>query len=135
MALILPLGLAVSGPASSAAAATPAAGTPVPGAAPGDEEWEPQEPLAEVGTLSPRQRELAALDFPGAGAPAPAGEFTLTAGSDLSGRIADLTAALPRQGVQNLLAQANRTLGDGGACADPFGGGDPTSPTDPTPKP
>ncbi|GAB2931109.1 hypothetical protein [Streptomyces mayteni] len=134
MALILPLGLAVSGPASSAAE-PPAADTPTPGDAPGDGRWEPQEPLAEVGTLSPRQRELAALDFPGAGAPAPAGEFTLTAGSDLSGRIADLTAALPRQGVQNLLAQANRPLGEDGACADPFGSGDPTSPTDPTPKP
>ncbi|MDT0345262.1 hypothetical protein [Streptomyces litchfieldiae] len=106
---------------------SPAHGAPSPGPPPGSGS---QEPLAERGT-----RDAAPLAFPGPGRPAPVGEFALRAGSDLSGRIADLDAALPKQGVQNLLAQANRTLGTGSACADPFGAGDPVSGTDPTLKP
>lgn len=59
------------------------------------------------------------------GAPADAADFDLQAGSDLSGRVTDLDDALPKQGVQNLLAQANRTLTTGSACTvDPFGEGD-----------
>jgi hypothetical protein len=84
----------------------------------------PQEPVAERGTLTERERRLAALAFPGAGEPASAAEYALTAGSDLSGRVADLAASLPAQGVEDLLAQGNRDLETGGACPDPFGAGD-----------
>src|SRR4051812_44592834 len=48
-----------------------------------------------------------------AGAVAPAAvsaaDFRLKPGTDLGGRVDDLLAALPTQGVQNLMAQANRT--------------------------
>ena len=51
--------------------------------------------------------------------------FDLTTGTDLGGRVSDLSAALPSQGVQNLLDQANRTFTTGSACTtDPFGSGD-----------
>ncbi|WP_225850487.1 hypothetical protein [Streptomyces sp. HPF1205] len=54
-----------------------------------------------------------------------ASDFRLKAGTDLSGRVNDLLAALPTQGVQNLMDQANRTATSGSACAtDPFGTGD-----------
>ncbi|ONK14465.1 hypothetical protein [Streptomyces sp. MP131-18] len=119
-------------PPAAPAPALPAAPAPDPGPPPASG---PQEPLAERGTRTERQRALDALAYPGAGAPAPAGEFGLAAGSALGGRIADLDAALPKQGVQNLLSQANRTLRTGAACPDPFGVGDPVSGTDPTPKP
>lgn len=54
-----------------------------------------------------------------------ASDFRLTPGTDLSGRVSDLLAALPTQGVQNLMDQANRTATSGSACTtDPFGTGD-----------
>ncbi|MFI7272959.1 hypothetical protein [Streptomyces sp. NPDC049879] len=130
--------------ATAGAADTGPPGAGPPGAAPsGAEDGDPgpptgsgpQEPLAERGTLSPGQRAAAAQAFPGPGAPAPAGDYALAAGSDLSGRVAALDAALPKQGVQDLLAQANRTLETGGSCPDPFGRGDPVSGTNPALKP
>lgn len=54
-----------------------------------------------------------------------ASDFRLRAGTDLAGRISDLLASLPTQGVQNLMDQANRTATTGSACTtDPFGTGD-----------
>ncbi|MBT2482610.1 hypothetical protein [Streptomyces sp. ISL-94] len=56
---------------------------------------------------------------------ATASSFNLKSGPDLSGHVADLKAALPVQGVQNLLEQANRTAKTGASCTtDPFGTGD-----------
>ncbi|MEO3751279.1 hypothetical protein [Streptomyces sp. B6B3] len=100
------------------------------------EPWDsgPQEPRAEHETLSEWEQELAALAYPGAGEPAPASDYALTAGSDLSGRIADLAASLPDQEVVDLLGQANRELRTGSSCPDPFGEGDgglpPVTPSD-----
>ncbi|MGW2492428.1 hypothetical protein ACWCV9_35200 [Streptomyces sp. NPDC001606] len=52
------------------------------------------------------------------------GGFALTA-TDLSDPVAELTTALPTQGVQNLLSQADKSVSSGTACAtDPFGAGD-----------
>ncbi len=59
------------------------------------------------------------------GDPATASAFDLTSGPDLSGHVADLKAALPTQGVQDLLDQGNRTAKTGASCTtDPFGTGD-----------
>ncbi|MEU6755638.1 hypothetical protein [Streptomyces sp. NPDC046685] len=59
------------------------------------------------------------------GDPATASAFDLTSGPDLSGHVAALKAALPTQGVQNLLDQGNRVAKTGASCAtDPFGTGD-----------
>lgn len=59
------------------------------------------------------------------GDPATASAFNLKSGPDLSGHVADLKDALPVQGVQNLLDQANRVARTGTSCTtDPFGTGD-----------
>ncbi|MFG2873595.1 hypothetical protein ACGFYU_00940 [Streptomyces sp. NPDC048337] len=59
------------------------------------------------------------------GDPATASAFDLKSGPDLSGPVADLKAALPTQGVQDLLDQGNRIAKTGASCtADPFGTGD-----------
>jgi hypothetical protein len=91
----------------------------------------PQEPMAERGTLAEGQ---AVQAYPGAGEPAPAEEYGLTAGSDLSGMIDELAASLPAQDVEDLLDQGNRVLSTGETCPDPFGVGDgglpPLAPSD-----
>ncbi|MEU6575598.1 hypothetical protein [Streptomyces sp. NPDC046805] len=62
-------------------------------------------------------------------------DFQMIQGSDLSGRIADLDAALYKQGVQDLMTQANRTATTGIDCTtDPFGSGDRGTPLAPTTK-
>ncbi|NXY95033.1 hypothetical protein HYE82_11615 [Streptomyces sp. BR123] len=59
------------------------------------------------------------------GDPATASSFNLKPGPDLHGHVADLKAALPTQGVQDLLDQGNRVAKTGASCtADPFGTGD-----------
>ncbi|MFE1409664.1 hypothetical protein ACFW6F_02400 [Streptomyces sp. NPDC058746] len=59
------------------------------------------------------------------GDPATASSFDLTSGPDLSAQVADLKAALPTQGVQDLLDQGNRVAKTGASCTtDPFGTGD-----------
>ncbi|MFC9294112.1 hypothetical protein ACFTWH_04180 [Streptomyces sp. NPDC057011] len=59
------------------------------------------------------------------GDPATASAFDLKSGPDLSGAVADLKAALPTQGVQDLLDQGNRIAKTGASCTtDPFGTGD-----------
>ncbi|WP_329390113.1 hypothetical protein OG625_38240 [Streptomyces sp. NBC_01351] len=59
------------------------------------------------------------------GDPATASSFNLKSGPDLSGQVADLKAALPVQGVQDLLDQGNRVAKTGASCTtDPFGTGD-----------
>ncbi|MFD9410944.1 hypothetical protein ACFWBN_28520 [Streptomyces sp. NPDC059989] len=59
------------------------------------------------------------------GDPATASSFNLKSGPDLSGHVADLKAALPTQGVQDLLDQGNRVAKTGASCTtDPFGTGD-----------
>ncbi|MFI9063790.1 hypothetical protein ACIGQE_18165 [Streptomyces sp. NPDC053429] len=59
------------------------------------------------------------------GDPATASSFNLKSGPDLSGQVADLKAALPTQGVQDLLDQGNRVARTGASCTtDPFGAGD-----------
>lgn len=59
------------------------------------------------------------------GDPATASSFNLKPGPDLSGQVADLKAALPTQGVQDLLDQGNRVAKTGASCTtDPFGSGD-----------
>ncbi|MGG8407857.1 hypothetical protein ACM614_15145 [Streptomyces sp. 12297] len=59
------------------------------------------------------------------GDPATASAFDLKSGPDLSAQVAGLKAALPTQGVQELLDQGNRTAKTGASCtADPFGTGD-----------
>ncbi|MEU8840419.1 hypothetical protein AB0D97_14995 [Streptomyces roseus] len=59
------------------------------------------------------------------GDPATASSFNLKSGPDLSRPVADLKAALPTQGVQDLLDQGNRVAKTGASCTtDPFGAGD-----------
>lgn len=59
------------------------------------------------------------------GDPATASSFNLKSGPDLSGPVGDLKAALPTQGVQELLDQGNRIAKTDASCAaDPFGTGD-----------
>ncbi|WP_190158103.1 hypothetical protein [Streptomyces litmocidini] len=59
------------------------------------------------------------------GDPAAASSFNLKSGPDLSSAVAGLKAALPTQGIQDLLDQGNRTAKTGASCtADPFGTGD-----------
>lgn len=59
------------------------------------------------------------------GDPATAASFNLKSGPSLSSQVADLKAALPTQGVQDLLDQGNRFAKTGTSCAaDPFGTGD-----------
>ncbi|MDX3528945.1 hypothetical protein P1P75_21530 [Streptomyces sp. ID05-39B] len=78
-----------------------------------------QEPIAPRGSTTFSLNALAA--YPGAGAPATASDFTLDAGSDLSGRVAALDSALYKQGVANLLADANHPVKSGSNCPDTFG--------------
>lgn len=72
----------------------------------------------------------------GAGSAARTGDFVLRNGAEgLGKKVAGLDAALPKQGVQKILAHANRELGTGGGCtADPFGTGDHGKPLAPTRK-
>ncbi|MFC8589726.1 hypothetical protein ACFUGD_34990 [Streptomyces sp. NPDC057217] len=59
------------------------------------------------------------------GDPATASSFNLKPGPDLSGTVTALKAALPTQGVQELLDQGNRIAKTGTSCTtDPFGTGD-----------
>ncbi|MGT2531721.1 hypothetical protein ACU4GG_35200 [Streptomyces nojiriensis] len=59
------------------------------------------------------------------GDPATASSFNLKSGPDLSAQVADLKAAFPTQGVQDLLDQGNRVAKTGASCTtDPFGTGD-----------
>ncbi|MFF6873256.1 hypothetical protein [Streptomyces sp. NPDC012450] len=59
------------------------------------------------------------------GDPATASSFNLEPGPDLSGTVTALKAALPTQGVQELLDQGNRIAKTGASCTtDPFGTGD-----------
>ncbi|MFC8292244.1 hypothetical protein ACFUJ0_11185 [Streptomyces sp. NPDC057242] len=59
------------------------------------------------------------------GDPAVASSFDLKPGPDLRGVVTSLKAALPTQGVQELLDQGNRVAKTGASCAtDPFGTGD-----------
>ncbi|MFJ4825802.1 hypothetical protein ACIP5L_21275 [Streptomyces bacillaris] len=50
--------------------------------------------------------------------PGRAGDFRLAAGSDLSGPVGRLDAALPKQGLTALMEQANRTSGWEAACGN-----------------
>ncbi|MBT3077054.1 MULTISPECIES: hypothetical protein [Streptomyces] len=50
--------------------------------------------------------------------PGRAGDFRLAAGSDLSGLVGRLDAALPKQGLTALMEQANRTAGWEAACGN-----------------
>ncbi|MFD4258532.1 hypothetical protein ACFWR9_13080 [Streptomyces sp. NPDC058534] len=69
-----------------------------------------------VGPDSPPAATAPALADPVPGRP---GDFRLAAGSDLTGRVDKLDAALPKQGLTELLEQANRTSGQGaGDCGD-----------------
>ncbi|MFI9122310.1 hypothetical protein ACIGW0_23410 [Streptomyces bikiniensis] len=59
------------------------------------------------------------------GDPAAASSFDLKPGPDLSGTVAALKAALPTEGVQDLLDDGNRIARTGASCTtDPFGTGD-----------
>ncbi|MEV1094997.1 hypothetical protein AB0I87_05870 [Streptomyces sp. NPDC049952] len=59
---------------------------------------------------------LAPADVLPAPVPGRAGDFKLTAGSSLTGLVNDLDAALPKQGLTELMEQANRPAGWEGAC-------------------
>lgn len=59
--------------------------------------------------------------------PGRAGDFKLEAGSSLTGLVNDLDAALPKQGLTELMEQANRPAGWEGAC----GSRASTAPTSP----
>ncbi|MET7290384.1 hypothetical protein [Streptomyces sp. NPDC005573] len=90
-----------------------------------------QEPKATQGTLSTARMKALVTTAPAPGSSADPSAFNLAAGSDLSGRVSDLDAALPKQGVQNLLSQANRTLSTDTQCPDTFGTGDNGTPLAP----
>ncbi|AGJ55945.1 hypothetical protein ACWC9F_10550 [Streptomyces sp. NPDC001110] len=59
---------------------------------------------------------LAPADVLPAPVPGRAGDFKLTAGSSLTGLVNDLDAALPKQGLTELMEQANRPAGWESAC-------------------
>jgi hypothetical protein len=115
VSLLMTAALAV--PAGTAATAQGADPAPAEGSG-------GQEPDARRGTLTVEQRARGAAAYPGAGAPADAGDFTLKAGTPLNKRVAKLDAALHKQGVRKLLDEANNRLRSGGSCPDPFGTGD-----------
>lgn len=76
-----------------------------------------------------------APDWKAPGGTTDPGAFAMKKGSDLSGRVKALDDALPKQGVQKLLAAANREAKTGAACAtDPFGKGDRGAPLAPVRK-
>ncbi|MFD7065735.1 hypothetical protein ACFV97_00685 [Streptomyces sp. NPDC059913] len=62
-------------------------------------------------TPAPSAAALAAAPVPGR-----AGDFKLVTGSDISGLVTKLDAALPKQGLTELMEQANRPAGWEGAC-------------------
>lgn len=103
--------LAFTGLSTSARADNPPPGLP--------ESWQ-QEPRAREGE-SPA---VATRDWTGPGGPADPGDFTLSAGAmnaETSSRVSRLDAVLPKQGVQDLLVAANRTMVPWCTGSDPFG--------------
>ncbi|MFF8693976.1 hypothetical protein ACF08W_17400 [Streptomyces sp. NPDC015144] len=66
---------------------------------------------AATATPAPSAAALAAAPVPGR-----AGDFKLVTGSDISGLVTKLDAALPKQGLTELMEQANRPAGWEGAC-------------------
>ncbi len=109
-------------------AAAPAADDPVP-----THEGMPDDGFADehegeqddtVGPDSP-----SATAAPAAPVPGRPGDFKLAAGSDLGGLVGKLDAALPKQGLTELLEQANRTPA---GCGDPDIYGPDLSPADRT---
>ncbi|MEV6400460.1 hypothetical protein AB0M39_37730 [Streptomyces sp. NPDC051907] len=85
-----------------------------------------EQPTADYATEAETESSaLATMAWAGPGSSAKESEFNLKAGASLSGRVKKLDAALPKQGVQKVLRDANRPLVSGGACkTDPFGIGD-----------
>ncbi|CAL9599158.1 hypothetical protein [Streptomyces sp. enrichment culture] len=99
--------------------ATPAAGDPVPThASVSDDGFDDEHEGEQDDTVAPDGEPTAkapAAD-PVPGRPA---DFRLAAGADLSGRVDQLDAALPKQGLTKLMEQANRTAGLGAEdCGD-----------------
>ncbi|MCX4534865.1 hypothetical protein OHA79_19330 [Streptomyces sp. NBC_00841] len=88
----------------------------VPTPPPGKTQSWVQEPRATMA----EQPAFRAQDFTEPGGAASSGDFTLTAGSNLTSRVERLDAILPKQGVQNLLLAANRTARVNCADRDPF---------------
>ncbi|MFI1939672.1 hypothetical protein ACH44C_21260 [Streptomyces purpureus] len=91
---------------------------------------EPTPPSATDSTIQePRAQDapaptVGAQAWSGPGGPASSAGFTLAAGAmnaETSRRVARLDAVLPKQGVQNLLAAANRDMAPWCAERDPFG--------------
>ncbi|MCX4823032.1 hypothetical protein OG883_24705 [Streptomyces sp. NBC_01142] len=71
----------------------------------------------------------------GPGTATPSSAFALKAGGSLTGRVKKLDGALPKQGIQKVLKDANRTIRTGASCTtDPFGKGDKGTPLAPARK-
>ncbi|MFB6815654.1 hypothetical protein ACFCV8_14055 [Streptomyces sp. NPDC056347] len=120
---LVPAAGAVAAPAAGAPSAMRAAEDPATGneGMPDDgfenESESEQDDLAGTGTgtaattPAPRASALAAAPVPGR-----AGDFKLVTGSDISGLVTKLDAALPKQGLTELMEQANRPAGWESAC-------------------
>lgn len=113
---LVPTAGAVAAPLTAAPAGVPAAGDPVPGDAgmPDDgfaseHEGEQDDLVGPGGT--PTVPGLAAAPVPGRVA-----DFKLAAGTGLSGLVGKLDAALPAQGLTELMEQANRPAGWNADC-------------------
>ncbi|MEV8126716.1 hypothetical protein AB0P07_21900 [Streptomyces sp. NPDC085944] len=95
-------------------AAAPAADDPVPvhQGVPGDG-FDDEPPGEQDDTVGPGGTSSATVPAPAAPVAGRPGDFRLAAGSDLSGLVEQLDAALPKQGLTALMEQANRTSGRG----------------------
>ncbi|MCC9154487.1 hypothetical protein LZP81_04325 [Streptomyces parvulus] len=107
MSVILPAGHPAAAPAADDPVST-YEGMP-------DDGFDDEHEGEQDDTVGPGSPPAATAPAPAAPVPGRPGDFRLTAGSDLSGRVDQLDAALPKQGLTELLDQANRSSGRGAA--------------------
>ncbi|MFJ4178253.1 hypothetical protein ACIP23_10555, partial [Streptomyces sp. NPDC089733] len=111
---------AAAAPASAPPSAARAADDPVPGNEGMPDDGFDDEPESEqddfAGTGAGASTGTSMAPAPAAPVPGRAADFKLAKGTDISGLVTKLDAALPEQGLTDLMEQANRPAGWEGAC-------------------
>ncbi|MFJ1712182.1 hypothetical protein [Streptomyces sp. NPDC088260] len=111
---------AAAAPASAPPSAARAADGPVPGNEGMPDDGFDDEPESEqddfAGTGAGASTGTSMAPAPAAPVPGRAADFKLAKGTDISGLVTKLDAALPEQGLTDLMEQANRPAGWEGAC-------------------
>ncbi|GGV80740.1 hypothetical protein GCM10015535_19430 [Streptomyces gelaticus] len=113
---------AAAAPASAPPSAARAADVPVPGSEGMPDDGFDNESEGEQDDFAGTAGRAAASPAPGVSAPAAAhvpgrpADFELVKGTDISGLVTKLDDALPKQGLTELMEQANRPAGWEGEC-------------------